>query len=89
MKLDFNFDLQGLDGLEIKGTNAGKLLAQALAESKQGNPLKMWEWAKALHMGEKLELDSVDFDILKTFIEKSDVFVNLLKAQLLNIFKKD
>jgi hypothetical protein len=88
MKLDFNFELEGLDGNVISGMNAGKLLAQGLAEAKFGNATKMWEWAKALHIGLPLELDAIDKESLKSFIENSNVFVNLVKAQLLNIYIK-
>jgi len=89
MKLDFNFDLLGLDNDPIEGANAGKLLASALVGANKGNALKMWEWALALNKGEVIDLDSEDQGTLKTFVEDSESFTILAKAQLLNVFKKD
>ena len=89
MKLDFNFDLKGLDGEAIEGVNAGILLATNMAGSNKGNALKMWEWAVTLHKKEIIDLDTVDQGSLKSFIEDHDQFTNLAKAQLLNVFKKD
>ena len=89
MKLDFNFDLVGLDDLAINGANAGKLLAQTLVSSSKGNALKMWEWALALNKGEVIDLDSVDQETLKSFVSDSESFTILAKAQLLMVFKKD
>ena len=89
MNLDFNFDLLGLDTDPIEGANAGKLLASALVGANKGNALKMWEWALALNKGEVIDLDSVDQGTLKTFVEDSESFTILAKAQLLNVFKKD
>jgi hypothetical protein len=89
MKLDFNFDLLGLDDQPIEGANAGKLVAQALVTSTKGNALKMWEWALALNKGEVINLDSVDQETLKSFISDSETFTILAKAQLLKLLKKD
>jgi len=89
MKLDFNFDLLGLDNEPIEGANAGKLLATSLVGANKGNALKMWEWALALNKGDVIDLDSVDQGTLKTFVEDSESFTILAKAQLLNVFKKD
>jgi hypothetical protein len=89
MKLDFNFDLLGLDDQPIEGANAGKLVAQALVTSTKGNALKLWEWALALNKGQVIDLDSVDQETLKSFISDSETFTILAKAQLLKLFKKD
>jgi hypothetical protein len=94
MKLDFNFDLVGLDGevvRDLKGqtANAGKLLANALAQGSKGDALKFWDWAINLNKGEILDLDSSDQETIKNFIKDSEGFTILAKAQLLQVLKKD
>jgi hypothetical protein len=89
MKLDFNFDLLGLDQQPIEGANAGKLLASALAAGSKGDALKFWDWAVSLNKGEVLDLDSSDQETIKNFIKDSEGFTILAKAQLLQVLKKD
>jgi hypothetical protein len=94
MKLDFNFDLVGLDGevvrdLKDQTIKAGKLLANALAQGSKGDALKFWDWAVNLNKGEILDLDSSDQETIKNFIKDSEGFTILAKAQLLQVLKKD
>ena len=89
MKVDFNFDLLGLDEQPIEGANAGKLLANALAQGSKGDALKFWDWAVKLNKGEILDLDSSDQETMKNFVKDSEGFTVLAKAQLLQILKKD
>jgi len=89
MKLNFNFDLLGLDEQPIEGANAGKLLANALAQGSKGDALKLWDWAVSLNKGEVLDLDSSDQETIKNFIKDSEGFTILAKAQLLQVLKKD
>lgn len=89
MKLDFNFNLTDLDGKDIENANAGKLLANTLAQQAKGDALKFWEWALALNKGEIVDLDSSDQTTLKNFIKDSESLAILAKGQLLQVFKKD
>jgi hypothetical protein len=89
MKLDFNFNLTDLDGQPIENANAGKLLANTLAQQSKGDALKFWEWALALNKGDVIDLDTSDQTTLKTFIKESDVLAILSKGQLLQVFNKD
>lgn len=89
MKLDFNFNLTDLDGQPIENANAGKLLANTLAQQSKGDALKFWEWALALNKGDVIDLDTSDQNTLKTFIKESDVLAILSKGQMLEVFKKD
>jgi hypothetical protein len=89
MKLNFNFDLLGLDQQPIEGANAGKLLANALAQGSKGDALKFWDWAVSLNKGEVLDLDSSDQETIKNFVKDSEGFTILAKAQLLQVLKKD
>lgn len=89
MKLDFNFNLTDLDGKDIENANAGKLLANTLAQQAKGDALKFWEWALALNKGEIVDLDTSDQTTLKNFIKDSESLAILAKGQLLQVFKKD
>ncbi len=89
MKLDFNFSLTDLDGQPIENANAGKLLANTLAQQSKGDALKFWEWALALNKGDVIDLDTSDQNTLKTFVKESDVLTIFAKGQMLQVFKKD
>jgi hypothetical protein len=89
MKLNFNFNLTDLDGKELEGANAGKLLANTLIQQTKGDAVKYWEWALALNKGDILDLDSSDQETLKNFVKDSETITILAKAQVLNVFKKD
>ncbi len=88
MKLNFNFNLTDLDGKELEGANAGKLLANSLIQQTKGDAVKYWEWALALNKGDVLDLDTSDQETLKTFVKDSEVITVLAKAQLLGVFAK-
>lgn len=88
MKLNFNFNLTDLDGKELEGANAGKLLANTLIQQTKGDAVKYWEWALALNKGEVIDLDTSDQETLKTFIKDSEVLPVLTKAQSLAVFAK-
>lgn len=88
MKLNFNFNLTDLDGKELEGANAGKLLANTLIQQTKGDAVKYWEWALALNKGEVLDLDTSDQETLKTFVKDSETITVLAKAQLLGVFAK-
>ena len=60
MKLNLNFNLLGIDEQELPDSNAGKIIAQCLANDTDGDCLKYWEWAIKLSKGESIELDISD-----------------------------
>ena len=88
MKLDFNFNLTDLDGKPVENSNAGKLLANTLAQQSKGDALKFWEWALALNKGDVIDLDTSDQNTLKTFVKESDVLTIFAKGQMLQVFNK-
>lgn len=88
MKLNFNFGLVNLDGIEIENANAGKVLANALVTSTKGDALKMWELAVTLNKGEIVDLDSSDQELIKNFIKDNESLNVLAKGQLLSVFNK-
>ena len=88
MKLDFNFNLTDLDGKPVENSNAGKLLANTLAQQSKGDAIKFWEWALALNKGDVIDLDTSDQNTLKTFVKESDVLTIFAKGQMLQVFNK-
>lgn len=84
-EVNLNFNLKGVDGVELPEANAGKLVAKLLAESNKGDALKMFAWAKELHSGGSLKLDPTDVTMLKDFILSNEMLTNLAKAQIVEI----
>lgn len=82
MKLCLNKPFNDLDGNPMPETHMGKLLAQTLVGTPQGQVVKHYHWALKLHAGETLELDKADTDYLKRTIEGSNLMNILPKYQL-------
>lgn len=82
-KVNLNKNLVDLDLKEIPNSNAGKLVANLLAQDTKGDALKKFSLATKLYNGEELELDPSDFNLLKSFIEDSTQMSILAKAQIL------
>lgn len=90
--LDFNQNLKGLDGKDIKDEKdevitLGKMLANQLAFTGKGDALKLFNWAQKMYNGEALDLDKSDESVLKEFIKSNEQLTVLAKAQLLTVFK--
>lgn len=90
--LDFNQNLKGLDGNDVKDENGtaltlGRLLAGQLAGANKGDALKFFGWAQKVFNGESLDLDKSDESTLKEFIKNNEILTVLAKAQLLGVFK--
>lgn len=90
--LDFNQNLKGLDGKEIKDETGevitlGKMLANQLAFTGKGDALKLFNWAQKMYNGETLDLDKSDESVLKELIKSNEQLTVLAKAQLLTVFK--
>lgn len=88
MKLNLNWNLKGLDGKELAGNNAGKILANALAGQNKGNSIKLHDWALKLWNGTALEIDDTDAEVLVALIEASEMLTVLAKAPLIEYVKK-
>lgn len=85
-KLDFNFNFKYLDGKELN-ENAGKTLANLLANETQGDSIKQWSLATRLYAGEVLEIDESDKAMLVNLVKSTQGLTSLAKAQLLNILQ--
>lgn len=88
MKLNFNWNLKGLDGKEMVNNNAGKVLANALAAQNKGNSIKLHDWALKLWNGNAIEVDNTDVDVLLALIEESEFLTVLGKAPMIEYIKK-
>lgn len=87
MDLNFNVSILDLDGKEIPESNLGKTIAQVLANSRDGDALKLWDIATKLQRGDVLTLDSSDTQMLKDRIKGADTITILVKAQALQLFQ--
>ena len=88
MKLDFNKEINGLDGAPMLGTNLGKSIASAMASQTKGDALKFWDWSLKMFNGTPIDLDVSDQGTLKEFIKNSDQLSVAVKAQALEVFEK-
>lgn len=86
MKIDYNKQVKGLDGTDLQGdqNTMAKILANLLAYSSSGPMVKFMDWARDLYRGKTLEIDRTDADVLKAFVEGSNL-PNLTKEQMVNV----
>jgi len=89
MKLDFNFQIKNLDGVDFEGENnhCGKILANYLQSLNKGNSMKLWDWAQTVWKKQPLEIDKTDSDVLKELVETGDLPV-ITKAQIIEAINK-
>jgi hypothetical protein len=85
MKLDLNFPIKGLDGIEIPNTNAGKIIADILAVKVEGiSAVKAIDAAIKLFNCKPAELDKEDLQRLKVVIEDERTnLANLVKVPVI------
>jgi len=86
--IDLNFLIKDISGNEIKDANAGRLLANALVFTSNGDIFKHYDWAKSLAEGKSISIDRSDAEYLRYFITKHDNLSILVKAQILEVFDK-
>jgi len=93
MKLNFNIQLCGIDGIVALGEqhNLSKIMANLLGTSRSEEPIKVMDWALKLFNLQELDLDESDFLKLKNIIIADKTLFNIAKAPILKImaeFKK-
>jgi hypothetical protein len=88
MKLDFNFNLKGLDGKDIQDSNAGKILAGVLSMQNKGNSIKLFDWALKMYNNQPLEIDDTDCDVLLRLIESTEQLTILAKVPMIEYLNK-
>lgn len=88
MKINLDFNLKDLSGVDIPNAHAGQNVAQALASANEGNSIKLFDWATKLYNKQTLEIDDTDVTVLKAFVENTKFLTNLAKGQLLEFLEK-
>lgn len=88
MKINLDFNLKDLAGVEIPDAHAGQNVAQALASANEGNSIKLFDWATKLYNKQELEIDDTDAGVLKAFIENTKFLTVLAKGQLIEHLEK-
>lgn len=83
MKINLNKNVVGVDGKELQDSNMGKIIANALASSQNGDALKLMDWALKLYNGKELDLDPSDLQVFKDFVLNNQSFTVLLRARIL------
>lgn len=84
MKLNLNFKIKDLDGKDIPGAEANKLIGQVLCNLSKGNSLKLDDWGRKLWKGETLEIDDFDGKVLREIIDTTEGQIsNIVKAPVL------
>jgi cell division septal protein FtsQ len=88
--INLKVPLIDLDGKEVeREVTLGKILANQLVSSTEGDPLKFFDWAMRFNKGETVELDRSDYEKLKDFVTKSKTLTNLSKGQILPLLEND
>lgn len=79
-KLAVDIDLKTIE----PKTSLGRVLANQLASSTTGDPLKFWDWAVVLAKERpEIELDAADWQVIQEFVKTSPGMNNLAKGQIL------
>lgn len=82
-KLDLNWKIKDLDGKEIDEAKASGLLGSALIGEKNGDAIKLFDWAVTLRKEGSISVDDSDFTKIKDIVEKTEMLPIITKAQLL------
>lgn len=86
-KVNFNVCFKDIEGNVMEQAHVGKSLGNALAGATKGDALKMWSMAQRIYAGEEIELDPSDLLMIKDFINTTDGFTAMAKAQLLTMLQ--
>lgn len=70
-----------------KDSSLSKVLAGALANATEGDSVKMWDWAVALHKEGEIQVDDSDFAFIHDFVKSHKALTVLAKGQLLKAIK--
>ena len=91
MKIILKQNLKGLDGVEIKNTETGKILANAMVSGNKidgFDTVRCWILAQEFYKGNEVELSAVEFESLKSFVEKTESLAIMAKVQILELLKQ-
>ncbi len=89
MKIDTKKVLVDLSGKALKnGTEEltlGEAVANILATAKVGGAMKLYSMAQKFYSEDSIDLDTADLALLKSSVEATDIYLNLVKGQILVI----
>ena len=86
MKINFDFQITDLSGNSIAEFNVSETVANCIAGSNQGSPIRMMDIAMTIFKKKEIELTDAEMSLIKTIIETAPILSNLSKAQLLERF---
>lgn len=78
--------------LDLRGNPQEKLLCEVLADilatSSTMRPAQTMAWAYDLIKNGEIEINKADIEFIEELIKKNQMFIDLVKAQLLDEIKK-
>lgn len=86
--LNLNFIPKNFNGKNVGEETIARILANAMAFSKSQDPLKIFNIATELYKNGEINIDSSDLNLIKSFVESNQDFLNILKAQILAALNK-
>jgi hypothetical protein len=86
MKINFDFYITDLKGDAIIEFNVAEVVANTIAGSNIGSPIKMMDIAMTIFKTKEVELNEADANSIKSIIESAPNLSNLSKAQILERF---
>lgn len=91
MKIKTSTVLKDLSGKALKNEDGeltlGEVLSNVLLAEKAGGKMKMYVLAEKLFKSKEIDLDEADFSLVKSLVEKSDIYGNLVLGQTLIILE--
>ncbi len=93
MKINTKAALKDLSGKEIKDGDSiftiGKAIAKILISAKDGGKMKMFVLGQEFYQEDSVDLDAADLSLVKTAVEKSEGFSNLITGQVLVLLSEN
>lgn len=92
MKINTKTPIKDLKGEVIKINNkedftVGIALSNILVDAKEGGKMKMFILAQKMYSDDEVDVDDVDLKLIKTAIEQTAQYNNLVNGQLLQILE--
>jgi len=90
MKINTHISIKNLDGKDIKDGDKfftiGKALSEIMLASEAGGKMKCFVLAQKFFNDKEVDLDGADKELVKSTIESTKLYNNLVTGQLLVLF---
>lgn len=84
MKIDFNIPIKALDGIVNEDLKVHEQLASLLAQDRATkDAIKTYTLASNMYQKGEIDIDTSDFNYIRSFIDRSENIPALLKGQVL------